>query len=225
MLKAAGRIGIAFGRVFPLIMRKEVQMLARVALGLLCIVASVLGAPGLVGAMADGPFDYLLLATKKTSTMKKEMSEAADAGYRFADVMGGETSFGGSEVVVVMSRESGADQEARYQYKLLATSKTSTMQKEIQEAGDAGFGYRGQTVFKTTFGGQEVVVILERELDREADAAAHEYKLLATKKTSTMQKGLREAGDAGFHFVGLTVASTTFGGNELVSILRRPVEE
>ena len=38
-----------------------------------------------------------------------------------------------------------------------------------------------------------------------------------------MQDELREAGEAGFEFVGLTVASTRFGGNEIVSILRRSV--
>lgn len=72
----------------------------------------------------------------------------------------------------------------QYEYRLLATSKTSTMQKELQEAGDEGFDYRGQTVFKTTFGGDEVALILER--DRNNPSSHTEYKLLATKKTSTM---------------------------------------
>ena len=48
--------------------------------------------------------DYLLLASNKTSTMQKEMQDAAEEGYAFAGVMGGETSFGGSEVVVIMQR-------------------------------------------------------------------------------------------------------------------------
>ena len=93
------------------------------------------------------------------------------------------------------------------------------MQKELQEAGDEGFDYRGQTVFKTKFGGDEVVLILE--CDRNNPSSHTEYKLLATKKTSTMQKELSEAGDAGFEFVGLTVGETRFGGAELVTILRR----
>lgn len=166
--------------------------------------------------------DYLLLATNKTSTMQEEMSEAADAGYRFQAVMGGETSFGGSEVVVIMSREPGAD-PGRFQYKLLATSKTSTMQKELQEAGDAGFEYLGQSVFGSMFGGDEVVIILGR--DRDATPTLYEYKLLATKKTSTMQEELREAAAAGYRFVGVTVSKTTFGGNEVVAILRRMAEQ
>jgi hypothetical protein len=161
---------------------------------------------------------YRVLATTKTSTMETEMQEAAEAGFRFGGVMGGETAFGGQEVVVVMvkDREPGS-----YGYRLLATNKTSTMEKELQAAGDAGFEYRGQTVFKSTFGGQEVVVILERN-GREP-VAHYDYRLVATSKTSTFQKELTAAGDAGYAFVGLTVAKTAIGGSELVAILRRPV--
>ena len=166
-------------------------------------------------------YEYRLLATSKTSTTQKEMNQAGESGFRFAAVMGGDTAFGGSEVVVAMSRD-GKSHQGDYQYKLLATSKTSTMQKELQGAGDEGFQYRGQTVFKTKFGGQEVVIILER--DRNNPSSNYEYKLLATKKTSTMQKELSEAGDTGFEFVGLTVSKTRFGGAELVSILRKPVD-
>ena len=103
--------------------------------------------------------------------------------------------------VAVVSRERGVEKRASFEYKLMATSKTSTMQREIQQAADQGFGYKGQTVFETAFGGKEVVVIMERDLD--AKPAQHEYKLLATSKTSTMQKELIEAGEAGFEFVGV----------------------
>jgi hypothetical protein len=133
--------------------------------------------------------------------------------------MGGETSFGGSEVVVVMSKTPG---DGSFSYRLLASNKTSTMQKELQEAGDAGFEYRGQTVFKSTFGGKEVVVILERD-ESNPQLQRYEYRLLATKKTSTMQKELAEAGEQGFEFVGLSVAETFVGGNETVCLMRRKV--
>lgn len=177
-------------------------------------------APSALLAQAGKPadaVDYKVLATSKTSTMQSEMQAAASQGFRFAGVMGGETAFGGAEVVVVMTKD-GAP--ARFQYELLATNKTSTMQKELQQAGDRGFEYRGQTVFSTTFGGKEVVVILERE-DREMVRPKHEYKLLSTSKTSTLQKELSEAGGLGYSFVGMTVAKTSMGGNEVVAILRR----
>ena len=52
----------------------------------------------------NGPREYKVLATSKTSTMEKEMNAMAELGYEFAAVMGGETAFGGSEAVVVMQK-------------------------------------------------------------------------------------------------------------------------
>jgi hypothetical protein len=162
---------------------------------------------------------FKVLATKKTSTMQKEMQQAADDGYRFEGVSGGGTAFGGSEVLVIMSKNAGTNASGRFQHKLPATSKTSTMQKEIQEAGNNGFQYKGQVVFETFFGGEEVVVILEK--DTKAELRKYEYKLLATSKTSTMQKEINQSGDDGFTFVGVTVGKTAIGGSEVVVIMRR----
>jgi hypothetical protein len=67
-----------------------------------------------------------------------------------------------------------------------------------------------------------VVTILERDLN--AKTARFEYKLFATKKTSTMQKELDDAGAQGYAFVGLTVAETAMGGQEVVTITRRRAE-
>ena len=165
---------------------------------------------------AQTSYDYRVLATSKTSTLEKEMNEAADAGFRFSFVMGGETAVGGGEGVAVLTK---TGQGGKYAYKLLATSKTSTMQKELQEASDAGFEYRDQTVFKSTFGGQEVVCILER--DKEVTARKYDYKLLATTKTSTLETELRESGAAGYEVLGMTVSKTAMGGKELVAITRK----
>ena len=191
----------------------------------LAIVASVLlaGLGCLYGQDSKGVLvDYRLLATNKTSTMSKELNEAAAGGYRFESAMGGETAHGGSEVVAIMSRDRREAPRARFEYRLLATNKTSTMQKELQDAGDLGFEYRDQTVFKTAYGGDEVVVILER--DRDMPLQKWEYKLLATSKTSTMQKELQESGTSGFQIVGVTVGKSAFGGREVISIMRRNVE-
>jgi hypothetical protein len=152
--------------------------------------------------------------------MQKEMQEAGGAGFRFAGVMGGETAFGGKEVVVVMQK-SGAS-ASKFDYRLLATNRTSTMQKEMQEADDAGFVYVGQTVFESLLGGKEVASIFEKDVNFPR-TGKYEYKLLATNKTSTMEKELQEAGQAGFQMIGMTVGKTLVGGNEVVSILRRPL--
>jgi len=189
------------------------------------VITFVLLSASVALAATDDGFDYRVLATNKTSTMEKELNQAADAGYRIEKAMGGGTAFGGSEVVVVMSKSKSTPAgRGRYAYKLLATNKTSTMQKELQEAGIEGFDYRDQTVFNSAFGGDEVVVILELDRQR-SNKIRFEYKLLSTNKTSTMQKELQEAGDAGFKFVGVTVSKTAFGGKEVVSILRREIAD
>ena len=161
--------------------------------------------------------EYKLLATNKTSTIEKEMNAAAAEGFRFEGTMGGETAGGGNEIVVIMSKRPSSAAE-RLQYKLLATKKTSTMQKELTEAGAQGFSYVGQSVYESTFGGREVVVILERN---DKVKTTYDYRLQATSRTSTMQKELNEVGRDGFQFCGITVAETSFGGREVVSIMRR----
>jgi hypothetical protein len=183
-------------------------------------IAVVIGLAALcsAGLVAQDAAVHRVLATSKTSTMQKEMQEAGVAGFRFAAVMGGETALGGKEVVVVMQKPSAST--AKFDYQLLATNKTSTMQKELQDQADTGFQYVGQTVFESAFGGKEVVCILEREHSA-ATTVKHAYRLLATNKTSTLEKELKEAGDAGYVVVGMTVGKTMAGGDEIVAITRK----
>jgi hypothetical protein len=166
----------------------------------------------------DHPLDYRILATSRTSTMEKELNEAGAAGYRFSKATGGESANGGKEVVVAMSKESTASDNGVRKYRLLATAKTSTMQKELQQAADEGYEYRAQAVFETAFGGQEVVVIMELDTSRNPRSS---YRLLATSRTSTMQKELNELGQQGYALVGLTIGKTAFGGDEVVAILQK----
>lgn len=165
----------------------------------------------------EGTYEYVVVATSRTSTMEREMNEWAEDGYRFQGVMGGETAFGGSELVAVMMRGAGAS--GRFAYRVLATAQTSTMQDEMTDAGGEGYDYRGQTVYSSLFGGDEVVVIMEQ--DNDAPLLRFEYLLLATSQTSTLATELNRAGPRGFELVGVSVGETTFGGEEVVVITRR----
>ena len=187
---------------------------------LMTLFALLLCLSGYGRAATSDQVEYKLLATNKTSSMEKEMNTASAEGFRFEGTMGGQTTGGGNELVVIMSRKPET-KEARFDYKLLATKKTATMQKELTEAGAQGFLYTGQTIYDSAFGGREVVVILERS---DSSKMAYEYKLLATSRTSTMEKELNGSG-GGFVFCGITVAETSFGGREVVSILRRQMEK
>ena len=124
--------------------------------------ASPWAAPApLAGAQeSEQPEKYLLLATSRTGTMEDELNEAGLRGYRFLATQGGETAFGGSEAVGVMT----LDPEGRqFRYILLATSRTGTMQREMNEAPPE-YSFAGMTVFSTRFGGKEAAVILEAEV-------------------------------------------------------------
>jgi hypothetical protein len=168
---------------------------------------------GTAASAAAQKVEFKILATNKTSTMEKELNEAAAQGYVFSQVMGGDT-VGGHEVVVAMAKS-----PMKRSYKLLATNRTSTMQKELQAMADEGFDYVGQTVYQSTFGGHEVVVIMEKDPAKKAHRST--YRLQATTKTSTMEKELNVDGADGFSLVGMTVGKTAIGGNEIVSILRK----
>lgn len=173
-----------------------------------------------LSAIEPSRLEYQVLATSKTSTMEKEMNEAAQSGFEFRGVMGGETAFGGKEVVVVMSRSAARPHQKVY--KLLAANRTSTLEKEMQAAGAEGFEYKGQTVFESAFGGREVALIMER--DKATAPNKRLYKLLATSKTSTMQKELAQAGADAYQVLGMTVGKTAFGGSEVVCILEKMLE-
>ena len=155
-------------------------------LGLLCAAASY---------SQDEALQYKLLATTRTSTMQKEIDQMASQGYRI--LVGAPTS--GSEMVLLLSRDGTIAQP--FQYKLLATTRTGTMQKELNDAADMGFRIIPSTMIpKKGFLSTEIVVIMERLPKPER---RYQYKLLATNRTSTMQKEITEAKEAGYRIVGM----------------------
>ena len=165
-----------------------------------------------------GANEFRMLATNKTSTLEDELNQAAGEGFVFHAMMAGDTG-GGKELVVVMSRLLDETSVQRLKYKVLATNKTSTMQRELEAMGALGYRYRAQSVAPTTFGGRQILVVLERDpADR---SAQYEYRLLATNRTSTMQNELNEVAREGYELAGLTVAETAFGGAEVLAILSR----
>jgi hypothetical protein len=120
--------------------------------------------------------------------------------------------------VLLLFLPSVAFAQTPYGYRVLATSKTSTMQKEMQDAGALGYRFAAVMGGETAVGGKEVVVVMQKIGQ---DTSRYEYRLLATNKTSTMQKELQDAADAGFEYLGQSVFESLFGGKEVVVILER----
>ena len=78
--------------------------------------------------MAQEAEKYLLLATTRTGTMQDELNEAGARGYRFADTARDRLRW--SEAVVIMALD---PEGPRFRYILLATNRTGTMQREMNE--------------------------------------------------------------------------------------------
>lgn len=166
------------------------------------LIASALALLGLcvVGSAQEPKADdqrYKLLATTKTSTMEKEVNEAAAQGYR---ILAGSPT---SSTEMALFLEHVATGAEPYKYRLLATSRTGTMQKELNEAADGGYRLVPSTIIakKSAFTGAiEIVLLVERP---PTGQKRYEYKLMATSRTSTLQKEVSEAQAAGFVVVGM----------------------
>jgi len=172
------------------------------------VVVSLL-APALAAGELDLTQHYLLLATSKTSTMQKELDQAAAAGYRI--IAGSRTS--GTEMALLL--ESVATPPDTYEYFLLATTRTSTMQKELNDVAARGFRLLPGTLMQKErmFGSVEIVAIMEKPL---GSPQHYEYFLLATTLTSTMQKEITAATEGGYEIVGMV------SRGEHIVIMERP---
>ncbi len=106
--------------------------------------------------------------------------------------------------------------EPDQQYLLLATTKTKTMQKELEEVSAKGFRILLASATKT-----EMVLFLERVA---APPDVYKYQLLATFSEKTMEKELNEAAAKGFRLLPQTLMHKegwTIFQNESVAILEQ----
>ena len=189
-------------------------MIILTALSLTLATSPAGGGPDPVSAGVE----HRLLATTRTATMEKELRAAAAEGFRLVSFMGGETSFGGDEIVAIVARERDGS-GVRFAYRLLATSRTSTMQKELNQAARDGFRFRELSI-APTLAGHELLAILERPVGAEPPPL-QEYRVQATKRTSTLHEELGRAGEDGWTALDVTVSKTMFAGSEVVAVLGR----
>ena len=170
----------------------------------------------MLAAPAAAQDKFLLLATSRTGTMQDELNAAGANGYRFAGTQGGETAFGGNEVVVVMVRD---PEGRRFSYILLATSRTGTMEQELNGVPPE-FNVVGMTVFSSRFGGKEAAVILEAETSALTTAPTSSSSTSGSVSSSARSDAAK-VGGSGIYLVG------DDGSRQLVtpSIIRRVEEE
>lgn len=135
--------------------------------------------------------NYLILSTKRIQTMEKELGEAAAKGFRVL--------YGAPTVTFDMALflERLEQAEKPYTYKVLATSRNKTMEKELNEQAAQGFRILPRTIiFKQGLLTGEMVTIMEREADSKV---AYEYKLVEAGKENKLQSKIDAARAAGFN--------------------------
>lgn len=147
---------------------------------------------------------HLLLATQRSSTMADEIAQAAQLGFRI--VMGSPTR--GDEFAYLLER---TDQPYdRDQFRLLATRRVKTMERELNETSREGYRLVPRSVLWPEC--DELMLVLERTAREDP---VYEYLILETRRTSTLQKEISEAVDARYQVVSMQ------GGRENLVILER----
>jgi hypothetical protein len=130
------------------------------------------GAPSFVGrelvvAMikadsgAAGPLKtYRVIAARTAPGLEKKLRQAGEDGFTFKEARLFHEGSGPEESVCIMEHDEGV--VGKIDYKILTTVRTSTMQKELQAAGQDGFILQGMTQSHTSLGVGEVVAILSK---------------------------------------------------------------
>ena len=113
---------------------------------------------------------------------------------------------------VAYAQEIGPDQR----YLLLATTETSTMQQELDEAASQGF----RVVVGSPASGKEMALLLERVAQ---PPDIYTYQLLATTRTSTLEKELNKAASEGFRLLPSTMIAKDriLGPEEIVVVMEQ----
>lgn len=148
--------------------------------------------------------NYLILSTKRIQTMEKELDEVAAKGFRVL--------YGAPTVSFDMAlfMEKLENSERPFSYKILATSRNKTMEKELNEHASKGFRLLPRTIiFKQGLFTAEMVTVMEREFESNV---IYEYKLVEALKETKLQAKIDAARADGFN----PVTMITLGENVVV---------
>jgi hypothetical protein len=134
-------------------------------------------------ATPSGPFEYRVVSTNKTSTMEKEIKEAAAAGFRV---------IGSGFMTVVMERDPKVPPP---EYRLVAVARVPTFHREVAQAAADGFLTAAMPLSKT-----EVICVLSRP-----PGALQKFEgVVEELRPKTVEEQLRRLEGDGYVLDGLT---------------------
>jgi len=142
---------------------------------------------------------YLVLSTSKISTIEKELDEASSYGFRV--ITGSPTAT--TEMALFL--ECVSTPSKPYEYKIVATSRIKSMEKELNEAAQENYRVLPQTfIAKQGMFTNEIVVVLERPPEI---VHRYEYMLLGAHSDETLQREIIEAIADGFELAAMVTFS------------------
>ena len=155
------------------------------------------------------------VSTTKAGTMERELNQLAAEGFRLERVS---KSSMGDDVAVLVERLPNIVNPTRYEYKLVSTLRTPTLEKELLQAADQGFELRGLISFfrpglNALLQGDETAALMERRAGE--TSRQHDYRMLSTRREGTMRKELDEALAAGFSPLEMVLNQENNLGNVL----------
>jgi hypothetical protein len=182
----------------------------------------------LSGQMAAGPLpwqdrpaapiqEFLFIDTRNASTLEMELNSHAQLGWRLDRLP--KSSLANSIGALLTRAEAGK----RYQYKVLATRRVSTIEKEFTQALAEGWEFRGlmsefdfedMMMMAFTHVGSETFMALERETGEVK--RRFEYRLLSAQRKKTIQQELDQAVAEGYIPLAMAGGQDTSGAMVLL---------
>jgi len=161
--------------------------------------------------------EFLFIDTRDASTLEKELNSQAQLGWRLDRLP--KSSLANSMGALLTRAEAGK----QYQYKVLATRRVSTIEKEFTQAAAEGWEFRGllsrfdfgdMMMMAFTHVGGESFMVMEREVGE--TKRRFEYRLLSAQREKTIQRELDQAVAEGYLPLAIAVGQDTGGAMVLL---------
>ena len=171
--------------------------------------------------------EYHVLETLRTSTLGKEINQAAAEGYRPIGLFNLLNNYYGLLERTVgdprQTAEQAADSGSSPRYKLVAARSLGTVEKELKRAAAAGY----RALMSTSSGpsasmfpgqGMELIVLLEK-----TDTSGYDYVVVGSNDPSDLRQKLQQAAAKGFQLMPQTLVRKT-GMTAMLTLLmeKRP---
>src|SRR5262249_41182809 len=118
------------------------------------------------------------------------LSELADQGFRLERLL---ESFTVLYQAAILSRRQTEGGALKFEYKLLAARRVSTLEKELGDAAGEGYEVRGAMSAGKPYIGSEIVLVLERPVGDKTPRFQYRVLASATGRESKVDESLQKA--------------------------------